>query len=81
MSLFWSLLDLEVVSVKFENIQLKPHSIKSTFILSYQLSLWEDFHHKFPISVLEEWMAESTLEKQSSFEPKRTGFVILHPNQ
>ena len=33
MSLFWSLLDLEVVSVKFENIKLKPHSIKSTFIL------------------------------------------------
>ena len=39
----------------------------------------KNFHHKFPISVLEEWMAESTLEKQSSFEQKSTGFVILHP--
>ena len=33
------------------------------------------------ISTLEGLMAVSTFEKQSSFESKSTGFVILHPNQ
>ena len=81
MPLFLSVSYLEVVDVKFQNIHLKPRALRG---LSYIVNINYHYEKTFTTSCpyqpwKDEWLSQ--LWRNSSFELKSTGFVIMHHNQ